>query len=151
MQVNDIGLPLVLTQEGDKWCDTHFNNEWDQVVRTWMPTQVQLESLDDDTIWAWATQRRLDLRDEVFGLDLRRRNLFGFEHGRRMGFWKGWTNSGPWQPKKVVASEFEGKSMAHVMTELGLFASVSQARKNGWDKPVATGMFKVGKNWVEIV
>lgn len=149
MEINGIGLPVVLTRVGDAWCDTKFAAEWDQMLRTWMPTKDQLESLDDDTIEAW-TGKRLDLREDVFVLDIKRRNLFGFEHGRRQGWWRGWAEAGPWQPKKAKAIDFDGKTMAHVMAELNLFPSVGQARKNGWDKPVERGLFKVGRNWVEI-
>ena len=37
--------------------------------------------------------------------------------------------------------------LAHIMCWAGAFPSVSQARKNGWDKPIPFGFseFKVGK------
>jgi len=37
--------------------------------------------------------------------------------------------------------------MAHIIHEAGLFPSVSQARKNGWNKPIPEGftMLTVGK------
>jgi len=37
--------------------------------------------------------------------------------------------------------------LAHIMFWAGAFPSVSQARKNGWDKPIPVGFseFKVGK------
>jgi hypothetical protein len=37
--------------------------------------------------------------------------------------------------------------MAHIMVEAGLFNSVSNARKNGWNKPIPNGFWqkKVGK------
>jgi len=34
----------------------------------------------------------------------------------------------------------EGWLMAHVLKALGGFASVGEARRNGWDKPIETGM-----------
>ena len=42
--------------------------------------------------------------------------------------------------------------LAHFMQQAGIFPSVSQARKNGWDKPVPKGFsqFTVGKNKVLI-
>lgn len=53
----------------------------------------------------------------------------------------------------------DGWTMAHVMHAAGLFPSVSQARKNGWDKPIPEGWseYTVGKlrkrvfvyNWPE--
>lgn len=37
--------------------------------------------------------------------------------------------------------------MAHIMFHAGIFKSISQARKNGWDKPIPNGFneFIVGK------
>jgi len=37
--------------------------------------------------------------------------------------------------------------MAHIMHNIGLFKSITQARKNGWDKPIPEGFTKmsVGK------
>ncbi len=39
-------------------------------------------------------------------------------------------------------------SMAHLLAFVGKFKSVSEARKNGWDRPVPKGWseFKIGKN-----
>ena len=40
------------------------------------------------------------------------------------------------------------ETMAHLMLFAGAFSSLTQARKNGWDKPVTTGWseHKVGKH-----
>lgn len=150
MRSNDIGVPTVLTPEGDGWDDAEFHREWDLMVRTWMPTQEQLAGLDALTVECWATCRPLDTREDVFALDLRRRNLFAMEHGVRQGWWRGWTAQGPWRPCVVAAAEFAGRTMAHVMAELKLFPSAGQARKAGWDGDVAPGLHRVGKTWVEI-
>lgn len=151
MMTTEAGVPTVLTREGDHWDDATFLREWDEMVRTWMPTAEQLAALDDLTIECWALCRPLDTREAVFPLDLRRRNLFGQEHGVRQGWWRGWTQQGPWKPRQVLAADFEGRTMAHVMAELKLFPSVGQARKAGWDGPVAAGLHRVGKTWVEVV
>jgi hypothetical protein len=45
---------------------------------------------------------------------------------------------------------FEFASMAHVMFKAGLFKSVSDAKRNGWNKPVEKGKFKVGKKHLTI-
>lgn len=34
--------------------------------------------------------------------------------------------------------------MAHLMVDLGFFSSVSQAKKNGWDKPLELGQHELG-------
>ena len=43
-------------------------------------------------------------------------------------------------------------TMAHIMTGAGVFPSVGQARKNGWDKPIPAGYSEhtVGKRRVRI-
>lgn len=42
--------------------------------------------------------------------------------------------------------ESENKTlMAHVVAEMGIFPSVGQARKNGWDKPLELGDFSATK------
>lgn len=89
----------------------------------------------------------VDADEATFLAALRHRNLAGLELGRRMGWWPDVTPNGPVAPPMVVkAADFEGKTMAHVMAQVGIFKSVGEARRNGWDKPVTTGVFKVGKN-----
>lgn len=41
--------------------------------------------------------------------------------------------------------------MAHAMAKAGIFPSVSQARKNGWDKPMETGEWTVGKRKIKVI
>lgn len=55
---------------------------------------------------------------------------------------------GPIQPFDTTILVPEGTSWAHVLAKIGCFPSVSQARKNGWNKPIQPGWtdrFKVGK------
>ena len=42
--------------------------------------------------------------------------------------------------------------MAHLIFAAGIFPSVSQARNNGWNKPIPEGFsdFRVGKNKVRV-
>lgn len=54
--------------------------------------------------------------------------------------------------QSVSISEFpEGSLMAHACAKLGLFKSVSEARKNGWNKPLAVGEYKVGKRQFRVM
>ena len=41
--------------------------------------------------------------------------------------------------------------LAHVMAKAEIFPSVSQARKNGWDKPLETGEWTVTKKKIHII
>lgn len=47
----------------------------------------------------------------------------------------------------------KGATMAHIMVELGIFPSLTQAKKNGWDKPIKLGVQTVTskKILVEII
>lgn len=47
-------------------------------------------------------------------------------------------------------SEVNNPLMAHVMAKAGIFPSVSQARKNGWNKPLTTGSWSVTKKKIRI-
>lgn len=38
---------------------------------------------------------------------------------------------------------------AHIMVEIGVFNSVSSAKKNGWDKPIEKGDFEVTKKKIK--
>lgn len=40
--------------------------------------------------------------------------------------------------------------MAHVMAKAGIFPSIGQARKNGWDKPLTSGEWTVTKKKITI-
>jgi len=50
----------------------------------------------------------------------------------------------------IQSKDFEGKMMAHIMAHIKFFPSVTQAAKNGWNKPIECGRFKVGKKEVII-
>lgn len=39
----------------------------------------------------------------------------------------------------------ENATMAHVAAKSGAFSSVTQARKNGWDKPITLGVHRITK------
>lgn len=48
--------------------------------------------------------------------------------------------------KVVFISDFpENATMAHVMHSCGLFKSIGDARRNGWNRPIEVGVFTVGK------
>ena len=51
-------------------------------------------------------------------------------------------------PENIIFEFFTDKeTLAHLIQKAGLFPSVSQAKKNGWDKPIPKGFshFVVGK------
>jgi hypothetical protein len=55
----------------------------------------------------------------------------------------------PIQTFSKAAFEAENKKlMAHVLVEVGIFKSVGEAKRNGWDKPIETGEFCLTKRKV---
>lgn len=58
----------------------------------------------------------------------------------------------PLPPAQVfsVAQLGEGATMAHVVVALGMFPSLSQARKNQWDKPLVLGVQELTKKKIRI-
>jgi len=54
---------------------------------------------------------------------------------------------GPIEPDDTFITIEDHWIMAHVMHKAGIFPSVSQARKNGWNKPIPKGFnhLMVGK------
>ena len=58
----------------------------------------------------------------------------------------------PSNVKEFQLTDFPDNAMlAHVMKKAGLFPSVGQAKKNGWDKPIEKGSWTVGKNKTKVV
>lgn len=47
-------------------------------------------------------------------------------------------------------AEVKNPLMAHVMAKAGIFPSVGQARKNGWNKPLVVGEWTVTKKRIKI-
>ena len=47
-------------------------------------------------------------------------------------------------------AEVKNPLMAHVMAKAGIFTSVGQARKNGWNKPLTSGEWTVTKKKIRI-
>jgi hypothetical protein len=59
---------------------------------------------------------------------------------------------GPIEPDDTFILIEDHWTMANIMHQAGIFKSVSQARKNGWNKPIPEGfnIFTVGKKRKEI-
>ena len=144
-------LPDIFSHDAGDWPDDRWDREWAALQRTWMPTKAQLSQISDIEIEIMAVCWPLptSASDAEFLLAVRRKNLAGLEHGRRQGWWRDFSPQGPDTPAKQLRfDDCKHQTLAHVMADLGWFPSVSQARKNGWDRPVERGLFKVGKNRV---
>ena len=147
-------LPILFNDAHVDGLDSvEFDRQWRELMLTWMPTIDELRELSSNDVESLSIQPLpVDAGHEAFMLAIKRRALAGLEYGRRQGWWRAYTEEGPLpNPRKVFLVDYADKTMAHVMADLGFFPSVSQARKNGWDRPVTTGLFKVGKNWVKSV
>lgn len=142
-------LPRVFTEQADDVSYEEYLQEKDIVKKTWMPSLEDLKLLTDsqlDDLREWSKLGYLEDHDTFMFL-LKRANLAGREIGRRLGWWDEYDADGPIPPAKTVSmANYAGKTMAHVMADVGFFVSIGEARKNGWNKPVETGIFKVGKH-----
>jgi len=60
---------------------------------------------------------------------------------------------GPIEPDDTFIIIQDNWDMAHVMHKACIFPSISQARKNGWDKPIPEGfnIFIIGKKKRQIL
>ena len=58
----------------------------------------------------------------------------------------------PWDRDDTFIIIEDKWTMAHIMHKAGIFPSISQARKNGWKKPIPTGFshFIIGKKKREV-
>jgi len=54
---------------------------------------------------------------------------------------------GPIEPEDTFIIIENHWNMAHILYEAGIFPSISQARKNGWNKPIPNGfnILTIGK------
>lgn len=86
--------------------------------------------------------------------DLRHRNQEEVIEGFLDGWWDLDEDGNMLAPVKVFNlsdfTEVKNPLMAHVMAKAGIFTSVGQARKNGWDKPLTTGEWSVTKKKIRI-
>lgn len=54
-------------------------------------------------------------------------------------------------PKIFKKSDYNDKAtMAHIMREAGIFTSIGEARRAGWDKPIVVGDYIIGKKKIRV-
>lgn len=73
--------------------------------------------------------------------------LLGFELGVRQGWWEDWNVDAPIPfPKKFSIAELgPTATTANIVVALGIFPSITQARKNGFNAPLEVGMVEFTK------
>ena len=86
---------------------------------------------------------------EVFIQNMRMRHALSIRVLASLHGWDLDGNDNPLPPPSIfsmaeLASE-RAVLMAHVMHKLGIFKSVGEAKRNGWDKPIELGDFTVTK------
>lgn len=88
---------------------------------------------------------------EDFVARMRYENSLAMQEGVLLGWWDEIDEKG--NPVKYTRLKMtDGPMMSHALVKAGCFVSVSQARKAGWDKPIAPGKYKIGKHkpiWIE--
>lgn len=96
------------------------------------------------------------MTDEEFLAHARQQSIEGAHRGVREGWWESVNERGepvPFPIEVSVSSLPANATMAHALAKAGVFSSVSEARKNGWNKPIELGLveFKRNKKRVMIV
>lgn len=88
-----------------------------------------------------------NMSEEDFLTYVKLKNDIGLQLGVKLGWWESVDSKGPVPFAKIFSlTEFPSQSMlAHVMVKAKLFETVSDARRNGWGKPIQTGEWIVGK------
>jgi len=85
---------------------------------------------------------------QAFVEKLKENNKKKLELGVKQGWWEGIDEKGnpvPFPVKMNVSDFLTTDTMAHILFKAGIFESVSEGRKNGWNKPVERGMFTFKK------
>lgn len=104
---------------------------------------------DREWLAEWSQTNPIPSGDEISVID-RVRSAMNFEFGRRNGWWEDWNENEPIPfPKTFKIDQFgPNGSFANILVDLGVFSSLTQARKNGFDKPLEIGDFTFGKKRV---
>jgi len=102
----------------------------------------------DDDIGFWGFRNGEPLTKQQWLEGVQAKNRAGIEAGAAAGWWNIDEQGNPQKLAakfSIAALAAENKTlMAHLMVDLGFFPSVSQARKNGWDKPLELGRHELG-------
>jgi hypothetical protein len=105
--------------------------------------------MTEDELRAWV----FAVYGEEFGRRLDVWNKFRLQQLADLGLWEDVSETGEPIPfPKTYSIEEIGPdaSMANVMVDLGIFPSLTQARKNGWNKPLVLGDHEIGKKKIRI-
>lgn len=84
------------------------------------------------------------MTDEEFLAKVRADNLAAMQRGVEMGWWESVNEKGDPVPfaKVFRKSDFAAHmTMAHVVEAAGWFTSASDAKRNGWNRPIELGEF----------
>lgn len=97
---------------------------------------------DDEAFWGFGGKA-------AFLNRIRIRTSFLLQEGVDLGHWPSFNAETltPNPPAKTFKlSDFPEKAlMAHVMAKAKIFPSVSEAKRNGWDRPIEVGQWTVTK------
>lgn len=106
-----------------------------------------------DSVIEWGNTNTAPMSDETFLEWIKLKNILGLQLGVHEKWWENWDNNGPIPFPKVFKRDKWGPegTMAHVAVELGIFPSLTQARKNGFDKPLTLGEHEFKKKRLRFV
>lgn len=100
---------------------------------------------------AWIESRRAVLPLDTIE-HIRLANFFGFEFGVRLGWWEDWDLDGPVSAAQTfsIAALGEGATVANIVAALGIFPSITQAKKNGFNGPLVEGIHEFTKRKIRV-
>lgn len=93
------------------------------------------------------------LSDDEFMEFIKKRHEIFMLFGVIGGLWEGFDVRGPIPfPKIFKKSDFSDKeTLAHIFAKAGIFDSITEAKKNGWNKPITTGEWKLTKRKIRVI
>lgn len=83
-------------------------------------------------------KHRHEMSDEEFTSWAQKNNDHCMNLGLSRGWWEKFNDKGPICVKRFKISDFKWE--AELLVHLGIFESITQARKNGIKKPIVTGV-----------
>lgn len=96
---------------------------------------------------------RVDMTDLEFKTWLHDLNKLGMENGVKEGWWEDYDDNPLPKPVRFKISDLNEteRTFAHILVNIGVFPSLSQARKNGYNKGLEPGEFWFSKRKKRVI
>lgn len=149
-------LKIFLNAKSNEELDETRSNLCDEIRAFWLDDQIKggkfcVTKKDREFLAEFLEDHILLPRESIPNFSLLRENL-AMEVGRRKGFWEDWDENGPIANAAVFKQDQFGPEgqVAHILVELKIFPSLTQARKNGFGTPIQPGEFVFTKKKIRV-